>query len=86
MTVLVRPKRGQVGFRRRLRARGRSADARPTGDARRDETTQWAPGRDPRDAVPPQDEAVYSCSCGMVFEAPVSTSVDCPHCGGVQAW
>jgi hypothetical protein len=32
------------------------------------------------------DEAVYSCQCGFVFEAPVSTSVGCPHCGGTQAW
>jgi DNA-directed RNA polymerase subunit RPC12/RpoP len=29
---------------------------------------------------------VYSCGCGFVFEAQVSTSVDCPHCGGPQAW
>jgi hypothetical protein len=33
-----------------------------------------------------QDEAVYSCECGFVFHAPVSTSVGCPHCGGSQAW
>ena len=33
-----------------------------------------------------QDEAVYSCECGFVFHAPVSTSVGCPHCGGAQAW
>ena len=32
------------------------------------------------------DEAVYHCQCGFVFEAPVSTSVGCPHCGGTQAW
>jgi hypothetical protein len=32
------------------------------------------------------DHAVYNCHCGMVFEAPVSTSVGCPHCGGTQAW
>lgn len=35
---------------------------------------------------PSQDQAVYSCSCGYVFEALVTTSVDCPHCGGPQAW
>jgi hypothetical protein len=34
----------------------------------------------------PQDQAVYSCQCGFVFEAAVSTSVGCPHCGGAQAW
>jgi hypothetical protein len=29
---------------------------------------------------------MYACQCGFVFEALVSTSVDCPHCGGTQAW
>lgn len=33
-----------------------------------------------------QDHALYSCSCGYAFDAPVSTSVDCPHCGDRQAW
>jgi hypothetical protein len=33
-----------------------------------------------------QDQALYNCGCGFVFEAPVTTSVDCPHCGGYQAW
>jgi hypothetical protein len=33
-----------------------------------------------------QDAATYSCGCGYVFTAPVSTSVDCPHCGADQAW
>ena len=33
-----------------------------------------------------QDAALYSCGCGYVFTAPVSTSVDCPHCGADQAW
>jgi rubrerythrin len=32
------------------------------------------------------DHALYTCVCGYVFEAPVSTSVDCPHCGETQAW
>lgn len=32
------------------------------------------------------DQAIYACGCGFVFQAPVSTSVDCPHCGGTQAW
>jgi hypothetical protein len=39
-----------------------------------------------REAGAPQDQAVYSCGCGFVFEAQVSTSVGCPHCGDVQAW
>jgi hypothetical protein len=39
-----------------------------------------------REAGGMQDEAVYTCACGFVFHAPVSTSVGCPHCGGAQAW
>jgi hypothetical protein len=34
----------------------------------------------------PQDQALYTCCCGFVFEAEVSTSVGCPHCGVAQAW
>jgi hypothetical protein len=34
----------------------------------------------------PQDLAAYCCSCGYVFEAAVSTTVGCPHCGDTQAW
>jgi len=39
-----------------------------------------------RDAGGPDDRATYSCGCGFLFEAPVSTSVACPHCDTVQAW
>jgi hypothetical protein len=39
-----------------------------------------------RDAGGPDDRACYSCACGFIFVAPVSTSVDCPHCGTGQAW
>jgi hypothetical protein len=39
-----------------------------------------------RDLDRAQDSAVYSCGCGMVFDATVSTSVSCPHCGSSQAW
>ncbi|HEV2786398.1 MAG TPA: hypothetical protein VGV67_08430 [Solirubrobacteraceae bacterium] len=39
-----------------------------------------------RDAGGPDDRACYSCACGFVFVAPVSTSVQCPHCDGEQAW
>ncbi len=35
---------------------------------------------------PSQDRALYGCNCGYAFDAPVSTSVDCPHCGDRQAW
>jgi hypothetical protein len=38
------------------------------------------------DADPDLDTSLYTCSCGYVFEAPVSTRIDCPHCGNQQAW
>jgi hypothetical protein len=34
----------------------------------------------------PLDSASYSCECGFVFAASVSTTVSCPHCGTPQAW
>jgi hypothetical protein len=34
----------------------------------------------------PQDRALYVCRCGSAFQAPVTASVRCPHCGESQAW
>lgn len=39
-----------------------------------------------RDAGGPDDRACYTCACGFVFVAAVSTSVQCPHCDAGQAW
>ncbi|MDX6728806.1 MAG: hypothetical protein QOK49_3611 [Baekduia sp.] len=39
-----------------------------------------------RASVAPEDHALYGCSCGFQFQAPVSASVRCPHCGTSQAW
>ena len=39
-----------------------------------------------RDAGGPDDRACYSCGCGYLFEAAVTTSVACPNCDTVQAW
>jgi hypothetical protein len=39
-----------------------------------------------REAGGPIDHASYTCSCGYLFSASVSTSVVCPHCGAYQAW
>ncbi|HTA11873.1 MAG TPA: hypothetical protein VK765_00530 [Solirubrobacteraceae bacterium] len=39
-----------------------------------------------REAGGPLDHASYACACGYVFDAAVSTSVGCPHCGCSQAW
>ncbi|HEY0516983.1 MAG TPA: hypothetical protein VGD00_07665 [Solirubrobacteraceae bacterium] len=39
-----------------------------------------------RRAGGPLDRAVYTCACGCLFSAAVSTTVSCPHCGTGQAW
>jgi rubrerythrin len=39
-----------------------------------------------RESVAPEDQALYRCQCGFAFEAAVTTSVVCPHCGAPQAW
>jgi hypothetical protein len=39
-----------------------------------------------RGAGGPIDNASYTCACGFVFAASVSTTVSCPHCGAGQAW
>jgi hypothetical protein len=39
-----------------------------------------------RAAGGPLDNAHYGCDCGYQFSAAVSTSVNCPHCGSLQAW
>ncbi|MDE3070477.1 MAG: hypothetical protein KGJ43_07090 [Acidobacteriota bacterium] len=52
------------------------APAPPDGAARHARTT----------GEPPLDVALYTCQCGLVFSAAVSTTVHCPHCGAVQAW
>jgi hypothetical protein len=50
-----------------------------------------APPPDPavvraRRAGGPVDEASYTCECGLVFLAPVTTTVACPHCRAQQPW
>ncbi len=39
-----------------------------------------------RESGGPLDHASYTCQCGFVFEADVSTTVECPHCSTPQAW
>jgi hypothetical protein len=39
-----------------------------------------------RRAGGPEDQAMYTCDCGYVFEAAVTASVTCPHCQAEQAW
>jgi hypothetical protein len=83
MTVRTRP--------HRLKTRphiGRRATRRKTNV----ETDRSQPPQQPtpqareRAAGGPQDLAAYCCPCGYVFEAAVSTTVGCPHCGDTQAW
>lgn len=51
----------------------------PAGDEFSDE-------RRMREEGGPHDTATYHCGCGYIFDAQVSTSVACPHCGAGQAW
>jgi hypothetical protein len=39
-----------------------------------------------RESGGPEDRAFYTCACGYAFDAEVTTSVTCPHCGAAQAW
>jgi hypothetical protein len=69
---------------------------RPREDGERDRrpasAEEPAPGRDLfherrlRESGGPEDVETYTCSCGFVWEAPVTASVTCPHCGAAQAW
>lgn len=79
MTVRTRPARLTTRPRARRRA-GRHVAIVPV------EPAPALPQARERDSGGPQDRAAYRCSCGYVFEAAVSTTVGCPHCGGTQAW
>jgi hypothetical protein len=83
----VRVKRVQRNASRRLRRGGETAE-RQDGDV--EEPIREAPAAPranrERRGPPPEDRAVYSCSCGYIFDAHFSTSVECPHCGQTQAW
>lgn len=83
MTVRTRPHRSSS--RPRLIGRVRKASAAEP-EARPATARQPSPFAREREAGGPEDRASYRCSCGCVFEASVSTSVGCPHCGSTQAW
>jgi hypothetical protein len=76
MTMQVRSLRVPTSHRRRHVTRARRVDSG---------TPAVAP-QPRRGAEPIEDHALYTCHCGFVFEAPVSTSVGCPHCSATQAW
>ncbi len=56
--------------------------SRPSGS----QATPDVATRRARAAGGPLDYASYTCQCGYVFAAAVTTSVTCPHCGDAQAW
>jgi len=63
--------------------------ARPTRSARaerRPAPQQLDEASAARRAGGPEDSALYSCMCGYLFTAAVTTTVGCPHCGTEQAW
>jgi predicted Zn-ribbon and HTH transcriptional regulator len=87
MTVLARTKSGVGRIRRNREGRPIQVAARKTAPDAAVITEGSTPARRRRrEAGGLQDEAVYTCECGFVFHAPVSTSVGCPHCGSAQAW
>jgi len=87
MTVLARTKTGADRIRRRREGRpGRVAERGEALATAPEKTQTSGVTRRRREAGVTEDLAVYTCQCGFVFEALVSTSVDCPHCGGSQAW
>jgi hypothetical protein len=80
----------RVRLRRDIRhiplRRGRGAHVRPRVVGTDDAAQPERPVERHRRAGGPEDRALYSCSCGYQFDAPVSASVQCPHCGQGQAW
>ncbi len=79
--------RQRVGLLRRPHAEAATAaPAAPAPAAEPHHGDDLADERRMRESGGPDDRAMYTCSCGYVFEADVSTSVTCPHCGTGQAW
>jgi rubrerythrin len=81
--------RPRVGLLRRPHAEASTAAPAPPAPAPAAEPhhgDDLADERRMRESGGPDDRAMYTCSCGYVFEADVSTSVTCPHCGTGQAW
>jgi hypothetical protein len=60
--------------------------ARPKRRRARHAPRPASPTRDQARVGPPQDRATYNCACGFIFQADVTTSIGCPHCGSELAW
>jgi hypothetical protein len=71
---------GSRTVRRRRKESPRTGDCEPLPAAAPE------PQARERDAGGPQDKALYICRCGSAFQAVVTASVRCPHCGEHQAW
>jgi len=71
-----------IGRARSGAARRRAARHQPVAVVARPDVA----ARKVREAGGPIDMASYVCLCGFAFDAAVSTSVECPHCGAPQAW
>ncbi|MCW2998097.1 MAG: hypothetical protein JWN65_1646 [Solirubrobacterales bacterium] len=89
--MVMRMRLSRTTDRRRLRERPRDVHVPLTPEV--EAAAPVADGTDPlaqehrmRAAGGPEDNATYTCACGLVFEAAVSTSVACPACGAAQAW
>ena len=76
---------GRREAQRRTEPRVIVMDAEPSVTAGLAEDCDLAAER-VRRAGGPLDVAVYTCCCGYLFSAAVSTTVACPHCGTDQAW
>jgi hypothetical protein len=90
MPVLTNNKSGASRMRRHRdgrqgRVAGREVSPRATLESK-ETTSAMTEARRQRQGGATQDQALYTCQCGFVFSAVVSTSVGCPHCGGTQAW
>ena len=63
-----------------------SAPAAPLASAGGPEARPIRPEERERRTGGPQDKALFVCRCGSAFQAQVTASVRCPHCGDPQAW
>jgi hypothetical protein len=76
-------RRADRALRRRREEAARGRDCAPPAEG---EPAPERPQARERDAGGPQDKALYVCRCGSAFQAVVTASVRCPHCGEPQAW
>jgi hypothetical protein len=76
------------GLRRRRDGDSVEAHERPVAEAEPQERGREPNGPENRERRTggPQDQALYVCRCGSAFQAVVTASVSCPHCGDPQTW